>query len=112
MDIELLREYCLSLPGTTEAVKWEVNLCFMIEQKIFLIVPLDTGTVALKCDPEEFEALVARDGIRQARHLARGHWIGLEHTAVLPEKELKTRVSQSRERVLKKLPKKIQLKYL
>ena len=42
MDVETFREYCLSLPGTTEGMKWD-HLCFMIEEKIFVIIALDDG---------------------------------------------------------------------
>jgi len=65
MDIEMFRDYCLSLAGTTEEVKWEDNLCFMVERKIFVMSSLGTGSLAMKCNPEEFEELVARDGIKQ-----------------------------------------------
>lgn len=112
MDIEMFREYCLSLTGTTEEVKWGDNLCFMIEKKIFVISSLDTGSLAIKCNPEEFEELAARDGIKQAGHLAKGHWIGMESLDVMPVTELKKRIAESRELVLKKLPKKLQEKYL
>jgi predicted DNA-binding protein (MmcQ/YjbR family) len=108
MDIEMFREYCLSLPGTTEEVKWGDNLCFMIEKKIFVMTSLDEGTLAMKCSPEEFEELVARDGIGQAWHLAKGQWIGLADFEVMPAQELKKRIAASRQLVLAKLPKKIQ----
>lgn len=111
MDIEMLREYCLSLPGTTEEMKWGDNLCFMIEKKIFMINSLDDGTVALKCNPEEFDELTARDGITQAFHMAKRQWIGLADLEVLPVPEFKKRISESRQMVLGKLPKKIREKY-
>lgn len=112
MDIEMLREYCLSLPGTTEEIKWEENLCFMIEKKIFLLHSLSTGKLALKCDPEEFDEITARDGIQQAFHMAKRHWIGLDGPEAMPASELKKRVSDSRELVLRKLTKKLQEKYI
>jgi predicted DNA-binding protein (MmcQ/YjbR family) len=111
MDIEIFREYCLSLPGTTEEVKWEDNLCFMIERKIFVLYALSSGSLAIKCDPEEFEELAARDGIQQAWHLARGQWISIAGFDVLSVSELKKRIEQSRALVLKKLTKKIREKY-
>lgn len=111
MDIEMFREYCLSLPGTTEEVKWGDNLCFMVEKKIFVMTSLDEGTLAMKCDPEEFDELVARDGIQQAYHLAKRQWIGLMDFDVMPESELKLRIAQSRAMVIRKLPKKIQALY-
>ncbi len=112
MDVEMLREYCLSLPGTGEDVKWGDNLCFMIEQKIYVMTSLDSGTLVFKCDPEEFEELTARDGVKQAPHLARGQWVAIEALDVLPVQELKKRVAKSRQLVLNKLPKKLQAGYL
>lgn len=107
----MLREYCLSLPGTEEEIKWEENLCFMIEKKIFLIYSLTNSGLALKCNREEFEELTARDGIHQAWHFAKGQWIGVDSLEVMPVSELKKRVAESREMVLRKLTKKLQEKY-
>lgn len=111
MDIEMFREYCLSLPGTTEGMKWGEHLCFMIEEKIYVITSLDDGNVSFKCDPGVFDELVARDGLSQAAHLAKKQWVAMAALDILPEKELKRLVATSRELVLKKLPKKIQAKY-
>ncbi|WP_316736456.1 MmcQ/YjbR family DNA-binding protein [Pedobacter aquatilis] len=112
MDIESFREYCLSLPGTTEGMKWD-HLCFMIEEKIFVIADIDTGSrFSIKCNPDDFDALTARDGIAQAYHLAKRQWIQIENLDVLNDKELKARVADSRALVLAKLPKKIQAKYI
>jgi len=111
MDIESFREYCLSLPGTTEGMKWD-HLCFMIEEKIFVIADIDTGSsFSIKCYPDDFDALTARDGIAQAYHLAKRQWIQVENLDVLNDKELKARVADSRALVLAKLPKKTQAKY-
>ena len=111
MDIETFREYCLSFPGTTEGMKWE-HLCFMIEDKIFVIIAIDEGnSFSTKCTPEEFEELAARDGIRQASHMAKKQWVQIDNLEVLNDAELKNRVATSRSLVLSKLPKKIQEKY-
>ncbi|QNK61965.1 MmcQ/YjbR family DNA-binding protein [Pedobacter sp. PAMC26386] len=112
MDIEMFRDYCLSFAGTTEEIKWEDNLCFMIEKKIFVMNSLSGGNLALKVNPEEFEELVARDGIKQASHLAKGHWISVFSFDVMSTAELKKRISESRQLVLSKLPKKIQEQYI
>ena len=111
MDIEMLREYCLSLPGTTEDLKWGEHLCFMIEQKIYVITSLDSGLLTFKCDPEEFEELTARDGIGQASHFAKRQWVSLEALDVMPGQELKKWIAKSRALVLSKLPKKIRETY-
>jgi len=111
MDIESFREYCLSLPGTTEGMKWE-HLCFMIEEKIYVIIAIDEGNrFSIKCDPDEFDELSARDGISQAYHMAKRQWIQIENLEVLNDNELKRRVADSRAMVLAKLPKKTQAKY-
>jgi predicted DNA-binding protein (MmcQ/YjbR family) len=111
MNIESLRDYCLSLKGSTEGMKWE-HLCFMIEEKIYLLASLEDGRLCLKCKQEEFDALVARQGIRQAPHFARRQWVELESLEVMTDVELQERVAMSRALVLGKLPKKTQEKYL
>lgn len=111
MNIESFREYCLSLPGTTEEMKWGV-LCFMVEKKIFVITAIDEGNrFSLKCNPEEFDELTARDGIAQAYHLAKRHWIQVENFDAMSREEIKQRVQESRKLVLQKLPKNVQAKY-
>lgn len=111
MNIETFREYCLSLPGTTEGMKWG-HLCFMIEEKIFVIIAIDEGSrFSTKCTPEEFEELTARDGIQQAYHMAKKQWVQIADLEVLSILELKKRIETSRELVLAKLPKKLQEKY-
>lgn len=112
MDIEMFREYCLSLPGTTEDLKWGDHLCFLVHEKIFVIASLDDGTTSFKCDKEEFDALTARDGIRQAFHLAKGQWVQIDDFDVMPVAELKARIATSRALVISKLPKKTQALYL
>ncbi|MDY0905562.1 MmcQ/YjbR family DNA-binding protein [Pedobacter sp. CFBP9032] len=112
MDIESFREYCLNLPGTTEGMKWGY-LCFMIEEKIYVIIAIDEGTrFSIKCNPDDFDSLTARNGIAQAYHLAKRQWIGVEHLDVLNDQELKSRVADSRALVVAKLPKKTQAKYI
>lgn len=112
MDIEMFREFCLSLPGTTEGLKWGDNLCLMIAEKIYVITSLDEGRVSFKCDPEDFDELVARDGIQQAPHFAKKQWVIMLSLEVLPDQELKACIVKSRTLVLSKLPKKLQALFL
>ena len=111
MDIEMFRTFCLSLPGTTEDLKWGQHLCFLVHEKIYVITSLDDGTLTFKCDPEDFNELVARDGIGQAAHFAKSQWVTLVDVEVMPDGELKKWVSWSRELVIAKLPKKYQAQY-
>ncbi|TDG35996.1 hypothetical protein EZJ43_09920 [Pedobacter changchengzhani] len=112
MDIESFRTYCLSLPGTTEGMKWG-NLCFMIEEKIYVIIDIESGSrFSIKCNPDDFDVLTARDGIAQAYHLAKRKWIQVANLAVLNDFELIRMVAASRNLVLAKLTRKLQAKYL
>lgn len=111
MDIETFRDFCLSFPGTTEGMKWG-HLCFMIEEKMFVIVGIDEGnSFSTKCTPEEFEELVAKPGIEQAPHMAKKQWVKIDNLDILSDSDLRERVSTSRALVLEKLPKKVQAKY-
>ncbi len=111
MDIEKFRLFCLSLPGTTEGMKWD-HLCFMIEEKIFVIARLESDhSFVIKCNPEEFNELIQRRGISQAPHMAKGKWINIAGFDVFREEELRERISHSRALVLAGLPKKVQQKY-
>ena len=52
MNIEEVREYCLSLKNTIECFPFdEVSLVFKVENKMFLLLPLDAEEphVSLKC---------------------------------------------------------------
>ena len=112
MDIETFREYCLSLPGTTEDMKWGC-LSFLIEEKIFVLLSLeDNNRFSTKCSPEEFDELTSIQGVEQAYHLAKRHWVQVENLDVLNDSDLKKRVENSRMLVLEKLPKKIREKYM
>lgn len=91
-------------------MKWD-HLCFMIAEKIYVLVSLEDNSLCFKCDPDDFDDLVARHGIKQAPHFARRQWVALEALDVLPAGELRERVAASRALVLKKLSKKLQEKY-
>ena len=55
MNIEELRDYCLSLKGATEHFPFdEFSLVLKVQGKMFGLIPLDNTEpqIALKCDPE------------------------------------------------------------
>lgn len=109
MNVDAMRAYCATLPGTTESVKWEEHLCFCVKDKIYIITGFsDTDGVTLKVPPEEFEALTERDGVAQAGHMAKGQWIGISRRDAFSMKEWKELILQSYELVKSKLPKKVQ----
>lgn len=78
MNIEDLRDYCLSLKGATEDFPFdEFTLVLKVQGKMFGLIPLDaTETqISLKCDPER--AIQLRDeyeAITPAWHFNKKHW--------------------------------------
>lgn len=107
MNIEDIREYCLSLKGATEDIKWESSLCFCIGEKMFCVVPL-SGPLSLtfKVTPEEFDELCNSKGFAPAPYLARAKWVVLKDLTVLNRNALEGYIKRSYEMIKAKLPKK------
>lgn len=109
MNIEKLRSYCLSFPGTTEGIKWENNLCFMVAEKIFCITGMNDGSpVSFKLDEERFDELTDREGIIQAPHFARRQWVSVIKRSALRPQEWEEYLGEAYRIIKAKLPKKIQ----
>lgn len=115
MDIEQVREFCLSLPGATEDMPYGPDwLVFRIEGKIFLHINLEASVkcIAIKMDPERNEQLrQLHAGITAAYHLNKKHWsdISLEGCFSIPQ--IQRWILDSYHLVLGGLPKRIQSKY-
>ena len=107
MDLDKLRELCLSFPGATEGIKWEDHICFMVAEKMFCITS-ESGGASIKTTPEDFDELTERDGIVPQAYMARNHWVRIEHFNKLSAKEWKHYISRSYELIRSKLPKKVQ----
>ena len=55
MNIETIREYCLLKPGAEETLPFGPDvIVFKVNNKAFLLLPLDTEDLRfnVKCDPE------------------------------------------------------------
>ena len=78
MNIENLRDYCLSLPFSEEKFPFDdETLVFCVGGKIFALVDLGNATrVNLKCEPEQAIMLrEAYEGIIPGWHMNKKHWI-------------------------------------
>jgi len=111
MDIDWLREFCLSLTHTTEKLQWEDALLFKIGGKMYAVVSLEPRRtwLSFKCSIDNFASLVERPGIIPAPYLARAHWVALENDASISHDELKGLLRQAHALILAKLPRKTQL---
>ena len=110
MNLEELREYCLSLPHVTEDMPFgEDILVFRICNRIFVLTSLESVPlrVSLKCDPERAIELREQypDKIIAGYHLNKKHWntVLLEG---LPPALIKEMIQHSYDQVLAKVPKK------
>lgn len=110
MNIEELRSFCLSFRGTSEAIKWESNLTFMVAHKIFVFSSIDhTPTrCSVKVDPEQFEELLEDNNFIQAPYLAKRQWVQVLDIQLVNSELLRTLISNSYELVKSKLTKKLQ----
>jgi predicted DNA-binding protein (MmcQ/YjbR family) len=110
--VEWVREFCLTLPGTTEKVQWEHDLLLMVGGKMYCVANLEPGMgptkIAFKCTPERFSELVEIEGVIPAPYMARNHWVALVEIEALRQSEIKTLIRNSYQLVLAKLPKKTQ----
>lgn len=78
MNIETIRDYCLSKPGAEETLPFGPDvIVFKVNNKSFLLLPLDTEQLQfnVKCDPEL--ALELREQfscVLPGWHMYKKHW--------------------------------------
>ena len=111
MNIDWVREHCLSLPHATEAVQWGDDLVFKVGGKMFAVVPLEPSAanhLAFKCTPEKFAELTEIPGIVPAPYMARAMWVAFEDPNALRVDEIRALISESYDLVFAKLTKKAQ----
>jgi predicted DNA-binding protein (MmcQ/YjbR family) len=108
MNIDWIRDLCLSFPNTTEQIQWGDDLVFKVAGKIHAITVLKPAKVWLcfKVSPDKFVELIERPGIIPAPYLARAKWVALETKDALSPDELALLLRESYDMVVAKLPRK------
>lgn len=112
MNIETLRDYCLSLPLATEDIPFDFNnyggiVGFRVLGRIFAMI--DTANpkfFALKCEPDL--AIDLRDRypeITPAWHMNKRHWNQVDIFGALPDELIESMIRRSYALVAAKLPK-------
>ncbi len=104
MNVDAIREFCLSFPQATENLQWGDDLCFKIGGKIFAIVGLDNPRLCFKCTPEIFAELIEREDIHPAPYVGRYKWVMLDRLDAVQWEELRELIRQSYEMVAAKAP--------
>lgn len=111
MNIEELRDYCLSLKGAVEDFPFdEFTLVLKVQGKMFGLIPLDTAEtqITLKCDPER--AIQLRDdysAITSAWHFNKKHWNTVRIDPSISTAFLCELIQHSYDLVVAGLPKKL-----
>ena len=115
MNIEEAREYCLSLKNATECFPFDdVSLVFKVEEKMFLLLPLDADEpcVSLKCSTDYTEELRERyAAVEGAYHFNKKYWNQVFLNGDADDKLIKSLIDHAYEEVLKKFTKKMRTEY-
>lgn len=108
MDIELIRQFCLSLPSATEDIKWGNDLCFSVAGKMFCVCGLNPPlNVSLKVRDDEFDELCMAENISPAQYVGRYKWISIKDILHFSDTQLKHYIGQSYDLISQKLSKKV-----
>lgn len=103
MNVEEFREFCLSLPGSSEKMPFQAFraaqsiLAFYVRGRIFCFFDIGRfDTCTIKCDPEQADELKARyTAVGNPYNMNRKHWISLRFNDDMPDNEIKRWVGNS-----------------
>jgi len=105
MNIEILREYCISKKNVTESFPFdEDTLVFKTAGRIFALVNLEGDlTINLKCNPARAIELRERySSVIPGYHMNKKHWNTIYIDGSVPDKDIFSWVDHSYDLVLKK----------
>jgi predicted DNA-binding protein (MmcQ/YjbR family) len=91
MDVETLREYCISKTDATESFPFGIDtLVYKAEGKIFALVNLDGDlSINLKCNPAfALELREKYSAVIPGYHMNKKHWNTVFLDGSVPDKEL------------------------
>ena len=111
MNIETLRDYCLSKKAVTEDFPFgETTLVFRVLNKIFLLVSLDADPLQFnaKCDTEKAIQLREEyDTVKPGYHMNKKHWNTVIIDGTISTKLIKEMIDDSYDLIIQSLPKKL-----
>ena len=110
MNIESLREYCLSKPGVEETLPFgPTTLVYKVGGKVFLLTGLDDEQLSfnVKCDPElAIELREQYPCVQPGYHMNKKHWNTIVVDGSISTKQLKEWIDHSYDLVIKNSPQK------
>jgi predicted DNA-binding protein (MmcQ/YjbR family) len=109
MNIEEIREYCISKRGVTEGFPFDdTALVFKVAGKMFALLDLseDSRGISLKCDPElAIELREQHPEVTPAYHFNKQHWNDINLKGSISDTQLKEWIEHSYNIVVGSLPK-------
>ena len=106
MNIETIRDYCLSKPGAEETLPFGPDvIVFKVNGKVFLLLPLDTEELRfnVKCDPDlAIELREQYSSVLPGWHMNKKHWNTIVVDGTVPSKLIREWIDHSYELVNKK----------
>lgn len=114
MNIEEIRDYCLSFQFVTEEFPFDENtLVFKVKGKMFALMNVEVfDYINLKCDPElAIELREEYNGIKPGFHMNKKHWNSVYIEMDVDFEMIKKLIFDSYQLVVKSLPKKIQVEF-
>ena len=87
MNVEEIRDYCLSKPGATESLPFDdETLVLKVGGRIFAMISLSgDSSLTLKCDPEiALELQEKYTFVEPGYHMNKKFWITLRDTTLIP----------------------------
>jgi predicted DNA-binding protein (MmcQ/YjbR family) len=111
MNVETLREYCLSKKAVTEDFPFgESTLVFRVKHKIFLLVSLDSSPLQFNAKSEPDKAIELRekyDAIQPGYHMNKKHWNTVVIDGSISTALIKEMIDDSYNLIVQSLPKKL-----
>jgi len=98
MDIETLREYCLSKKGATECLPFgDDTLVFKVMNRMFALMNLEGNpSVNLKCDPEKAIALrETYSSVQPGYHMNKKYWNTVHLDGSISDRLIREMVTES-----------------
>ena len=106
---QVLSDFCRSLAGATEDVKWETNLVFSVGGRMFAIFDLpELRNLSFKVSDDAFDTLTQQPGVIPAPYLAKARWVKLEPAEALPRELVEELLEDAHRLIGAKLSKKKQ----
>lgn len=107
MNIEQIRDFCLSKEGVNESFPFnESTLVFKVYGKMFALLSLEVPhSINLKCDPEE--AIILRETyefVIPGYHMNKTHWNTIQLSEEVSFAMLRTWIEHSYELILRGIP--------